>query len=68
MRLAFLTATWAVLVAAASLTAAERGVPLIDAVKRADAVTVRALLQERADLNAAEPDGTTALHWAVPAE
>jgi ankyrin repeat protein len=37
---------------------------LIDAAKKADATSVRALLQQGADVNAAEADGATALHWA----
>jgi ankyrin repeat protein len=38
---------------------------LIDAVRAGDEAGVRALLEQRADVNAPEPDGTTALHWAV---
>jgi len=38
---------------------------LIDAVKANDVTTVRTLLDARADVNAVQPDGTTALHWAV---
>ena len=33
-----------------------------------DAAAVRALMQQRADVNAPEADGTTALHWAVRAD
>jgi ankyrin repeat protein len=40
------------------------GVPLIDAVKTADREAVRALLQKKVDVNAAEGDGATALLWA----
>ena len=40
-------------------------VPLINAVKQKDATAVRALLQKRVDVNVAEGDGATALHWAV---
>src|SRR6266568_9214044 len=40
-------------------------VRLIDAVKAADRDAIRALLQQRVDVNAAEPDGATALHWAA---
>jgi ankyrin repeat protein len=41
---------------------------LIDAAKRRDAVTVRALVAARhVDANASEADGTTPLHWAVRA-
>ncbi len=36
-----------------------------DAAKRMDAAAVRALLAEKADVNAPQMDGTTALHWAV---
>jgi ankyrin repeat protein len=39
--------------------------PLIDAVKRQDAVAVNAVLDRGADVNASENDGTTALHWAA---
>jgi ankyrin repeat protein len=44
---------------------APREAALIDAVKAKDAATVRALLQKRAAVNEAEPDGTTPLHWAA---
>jgi ankyrin repeat protein len=40
-------------------------VRLADAAMRADREAVRALLQQKIDVNAAQPDGTTALHWAV---
>lgn len=49
-------------VAAASAAA---DAPLVDAVKRADKAAVRALLQKHADVNRAETDGTTALHYAA---
>ena len=39
--------------------------PLIDAVTHADTAAVRALLGAGVDVNAAAPDGATALHWAV---
>jgi uncharacterized protein len=38
---------------------------LISAAKAGDRTTVRRLLDSRADVDATEPDGTTALHWAV---
>jgi uncharacterized protein len=40
---------------------------LIDAVKAGDAQAVRAFLKQRSNVNAAEADGMTALHWAVRA-
>ena len=38
--------------------------PLIAAAKNADTQAVRALIQKSVDVNAAEGDGSTALHWA----
>src|SRR5437867_1425738 len=36
-----------------------------DAVRKGDLATVRTLLKSGADVNAPEPDGMTALHWAA---
>ena len=47
-----------------SAAAAAERAPLLDAAKNGDAEAVRALLQKKVDVNAAEGDGTTALHWA----
>jgi ankyrin repeat protein len=50
---------------AGGLFAAEIGhSPLVDAAKSGDKETVKSLLQKKADVNAAEPDGSTSLHWA----
>jgi ankyrin repeat protein len=38
---------------------------LADAAERRDEAGVRALLRSGADVNGAQPDGTTALHWAA---
>jgi ankyrin repeat protein len=38
---------------------------LVDAVKNRNIATVRALLQQKANVNEAEPDGATPLHWAA---
>jgi len=38
---------------------------LADAAKAADRTAVRTLLAQRAAVNSPQPDGTTALHWAV---
>jgi ankyrin repeat protein len=51
----------------ASVGGAQSASTLIDAVKRGDREAVRAQLRDRADVNAAQPDGTTALHWAARA-
>ncbi|MGV3590645.1 MAG: ankyrin repeat domain-containing protein [Gammaproteobacteria bacterium] len=41
--------------------------PLADAAQQGDLATVRQLLQEGADVNEPQIDGTTALHWAAQA-
>lgn len=41
---------------------------LAEAAMHEDAATVRTLIQQKADVNAVLPDGTTALHWAVNAD
>ena len=46
------------------LTAAESS-PVADAVARGDKAAVQTLLNQKADVNAAQVDGTTGLHWAV---
>jgi uncharacterized protein len=52
-------------VLAASLMGATAGrPPLIEAVRNGDRDAVRGLLQKGANVNEAEADGTTALHWA----
>ena len=51
------------LLSAASVAAASTD--LADAVMKGNKVAVRSLLQKNADVNAAQTDGTTALHWAV---
>jgi uncharacterized protein len=52
-----------VVLIAGGLAAAERPA-LVDAAKTGDAAAIRALLRQKIDINAAEADGTTALHWA----
>jgi ankyrin repeat protein len=51
------------LAGAISLNAA--GADVADAAKARDAVAVKALLKNGADVNAAQGDGMTALHWAA---
>ena len=69
MATAYRPAGWlaTALVAAFAATAGAQPprVPLIEAVKAGDATAVRALLDGGAEVDAAEPDGTTALHWAA---
>ena len=45
--------------------AAATGSKLLEAAKAGDRDAVRQLLDESTDVNAAMPDGTTALHWAA---
>ena len=46
------------------LLAANGRPPLVDAARTGDTDALRALLQKKADVNATEGDGSTALHWA----
>jgi ankyrin repeat protein len=45
--------------------AADADLRLLEALKHQDSVRVNALLQQPFDVNAAEADGATALHWAA---
>jgi ankyrin repeat protein len=46
-------------------TAWASSAPLADAVEKMDRAAVRTLLERRADVNAPQADGMTALHWAA---
>src|SRR6266700_2995753 len=48
-----------------SLHAQQRDLRLLEAVKRRDAQQFASLLRNKVDVNAAQPDGATALAWAV---
>src|SRR5579885_1944914 len=53
------------LLAVAGLSAATPDLRLVDAAKKQDKDLVRVLIGQHADVNAATPDGATALTWAV---
>jgi uncharacterized protein len=55
----------AVLIAAAPLRAAGPASAVADAAEKGDRARVRTLLTQRADVNAPQADGMTALHWAA---
>lgn len=59
---------FALLVASLGAGGPEPSTRLVDAVKAGDRESVRVLLTDKADVNAAEADGTTPLHWAVRAD
>jgi len=65
MRLKFLGTIGLVLLLAAGTRLSAADNPLIAAIKQGDAARVRTLLQQHADVNASDLDGTTALDWAV---
>ena len=46
-------------------TVATKDTRLVQAAKAGNSAAAIALIQKRIDPNVAEPDGTTALHWAV---
>jgi ankyrin repeat protein len=52
-------------VAGGSLEVAAQEAPLADAVQHGDRTAMLALLAQQVDVNAAQGDGATALHWAV---
>jgi ankyrin repeat protein len=54
--------------AVSSLDAADPDLRLVEAVKNGNHDAVRTLLQQHPAVNAAEGNGTTALHWAVQAD
>ena len=55
----------ATLLSSSTAVEAHAGTPLVEAVKNHDRAAVEALLTAGADVDAAQPDGATALHWAV---
>src|SRR5262245_24609171 len=50
-------------ISAASFAAGRSDVA--DAAMKGDKVAIRALIQQKADVNAPQADGATAMHWAV---
>ena len=69
MRLKLCTAIVAVAFAVAAMPRpAAADTPLIAAIKNQDRQAARALLKQKALVTQAEPDGTTALHYAVRAD
>ena len=54
-----------IVLAIAAAAAAQERPALIEAAKHADRAGMRVLVQQKADVNATEADGTTALHWAA---
>jgi len=50
---------------ASVLQAAPGRAPLADAAEKMDRAAIRTLLTQHADVNASQPDGMTALHWAA---
>ena len=53
-----------VLLLSGGLTAQSKG-PVADAAARGDRATVQALIAKKADVNGAQGDGATAMHWAA---
>lgn len=53
------------LVSATGTPTAQTDRRLVEAVKHRDTAAARNLVNRRADVNVAEPDGATALHWAA---
>ena len=64
MRTTCIWASFLLLISVVDARAAERDGPLLEAVRAGDTASVHAMLAQGAEVNAAEADGTTALHWA----
>ncbi len=62
---ALLLVVWVVFVGVSGVVAAAVDLPLIDAVRAGDLDRARALIADHIDVNTADGDGTTALHWAA---
>ncbi|HEY7171016.1 MAG TPA: ankyrin repeat domain-containing protein [Vicinamibacterales bacterium] len=54
-----------VALASTSGAAQRRDTRLADAAERRDGAAIQALVKQKTDLNAAQPDGATALHWVA---
>jgi uncharacterized protein len=66
MRRSLLVAPYLIVTLGLGVTAqAQSDTRLVVAMKNQNATTVKALLKQRADVNAADVDGTTALQWAA---
>jgi uncharacterized protein len=63
--LRILTIALLVPVAAYAADTASKDLRLVQAIKSGDTAAAISLVQAKADVNVAEPDGTTPLHWAV---
>ncbi|HKY21927.1 MAG TPA: ankyrin repeat domain-containing protein, partial [Vicinamibacterales bacterium] len=55
----------AAVLGSSALAGAATDAPLAAAVQRGDTVAIRQLLDRKVGINVAQPDGTTALHWAT---
>jgi len=65
MRIALRIGGPCVVVLAAALCAAAAPSDVADAAMKRDVSAMRTLLQQKADVNMPQPDGSTALHWAT---
>jgi ankyrin repeat protein len=55
-------------IASTAIPGAAADTRVADAAQQGNRNAIRMLIQQRADVNAAQPDGTTALHWAARSE
>ena len=65
LRLSAFTALCALLIAAAPIDLTTSESPVADAAMQGERASVRSLLRQGGDVNAAQGDGMTALHWAA---
>jgi ankyrin repeat protein len=60
-----MAAAWLLLLGLIASSAAASDLRLLEAVKKHDHAAARALLAQGVEVNATQPDGATALHWAA---
>ena len=65
MGLRYLTAAWAACLVASFSVAGAGTCPVADATMTGDKARLRVLLQQKADVNAPQADGATAIEWAA---
>ena len=65
MNMRYLPALGILAVLSTATVGAQSPSPVADAAQRGDKQAVSALLKKKADVNAPQSDGATALHWAA---
>ncbi len=65
MRVRYIVAGLGAVLVASMAAFSDGGSPVADAAARGDKAAIKSLIQQKADVNAVQPDGATALQWAA---